>query len=91
VTIRDAISCISEQQAFAEPAKLRDLFTTCTAPSTDNTCWAFTSLSVNIGRQHNRSIDPGGDFALRVRPGYLHRQHQRHAHAEVRLHAAGHR
>jgi iron complex outermembrane receptor protein len=57
VTIRDAVSGISEQQAFADPVKFRDLFTTYTEPSTGNTYWAFKSLSVNIGRQHNRGID----------------------------------
>jgi iron complex outermembrane receptor protein len=57
VTIRDAVSGISEQQAFADPVKFRDLFTTYTEPPTGNTYWAFKSLSVNIGRQHNRGID----------------------------------
>lgn len=57
VTIRDAVSGISEQQAFADPVKFRDLFTTYTEPSTGNTYWAFKSLSVNIGRQHNRGLD----------------------------------
>ena len=57
VTIRDAVSGISEQQAFGDPVKFRELFTTYTEPSTGNTYWAFKSLSVNIGRQHNRGID----------------------------------
>jgi iron complex outermembrane receptor protein len=57
VKMRDAVSGISEQQAFADPVKFRDLFTTYTEPSTGNTYWAFKSLSVNIGRTHNRGID----------------------------------
>jgi len=57
VKIRDAVSAVSEQQAFADPVKFRDLFTTYTEPSTGNTYWAFRSSSVNIGRTHNRGID----------------------------------
>jgi iron complex outermembrane receptor protein len=68
VTIRDAVSGISEQQAFADPVKFRDLFTTYTEPSTGNTYWAFKSLSVNIGRQHNRGID--WDLTSRYKLGW---------------------
>ncbi|MGJ7918895.1 TonB-dependent receptor domain-containing protein [Massilia sp. LXY-6] len=57
VTIRNAVSGISQRHAFGDPVKFRDLFTTYTEPSTGNTYWAFKSLSVNIGRQHNRGID----------------------------------
>lgn len=68
VTIRDAVSGVSEQQAFGDPVKFRDLFTTYTEPSTGNTYWAFKSLSVNIGRQHNRGID--WDATSRYRFGW---------------------
>lgn len=57
VKMRDAVSAISEQQAFADPVKFRDLFTTYTEPSTGNTYWAFRSTSMNIGQTHNRGID----------------------------------
>jgi len=57
VEIRDAVSGVSEQQAFADPVKFRNLFTTYTEPSTGNTYWAFQRLSVNIGRAHYRGID----------------------------------
>src|SRR5690606_32640528 len=57
VQMRDAVSGVSEQQAFADPAKFRELFGTYTEPSTGNTYWAFRRTSVNIGRTHNRGID----------------------------------
>lgn len=57
VQMRDAVSGVSQQQAFGDPVKFRNLFTTYTEPSTGNTYWAFNSLSVNIGRSHNRGID----------------------------------
>jgi iron complex outermembrane receptor protein len=63
VKMSDAVSGISELQAFADPVKFRNLFTTYTEPSTGNTYWAFKSLSVNIGKKHNRGID--WDFTAR--------------------------
>jgi iron complex outermembrane receptor protein len=57
VQMRNQVSAVSEQQAFADPAKFRELFTTYTEPSTGDTYWAFKSLSVNIGKTHNRGID----------------------------------
>jgi iron complex outermembrane receptor protein len=57
VKMRDKVSTVSEQQAFADPVKYRDLFTTYTEPATGNTYWAFKSLSINIGRTHNQGID----------------------------------
>ncbi|MFZ6751019.1 TonB-dependent receptor [Undibacterium sp. Ren11W] len=57
VQMRNQVSAVSEQQAFADPVKFRELFTTYTEPATGNTYWAFKSLSVNIGKTHNRGID----------------------------------
>ncbi|MGO4378644.1 TonB-dependent receptor [Pseudoduganella sp. RAF19] len=57
VKIDDKVSAISEQQAFADPVKFRDLFTTYTEPATGNTYWAFKSLSINIGHTHQQGID----------------------------------
>ena len=57
VKLRDAVSSISEKQAFADPVKFRDLFTTYTEPSTGNTYWAFRSAAMNIGQAHYRGID----------------------------------
>lgn len=55
--LKGAVSNISEQQAFADPVKFRNLFTTYTEPATGNTYWAFKRLSVNIGKSHYRGID----------------------------------
>ncbi|MBD8529059.1 MULTISPECIES: TonB-dependent receptor [unclassified Massilia] len=68
VKMRDAVSAVSEQQAFANPVLFRDLFTTYTEPSTGNTYWAFRSSSTNIGRTHNRGID--WDVTGRYRFGF---------------------
>jgi iron complex outermembrane receptor protein len=69
VKIRDAVSAVSEQQAFADPVKFSALFaSTYTEPSTGNTYAAFTSSSVNIGRTHNRGID--WDITGRYRFGF---------------------
>ena len=68
VQMRDAVSGVSQQQAFGDPVKFRNLFTTYTEPSTGNTYWAFNSLSVNIGRSHNRGID--WDFTGRHKFGF---------------------
>jgi len=57
VKIKDAVSAVSEQQAWADPATFRDLFQTYTEPSTGATYWAFLRSSVNIGQTHNRGID----------------------------------
>jgi len=57
VKMRDAVSAVSEQQAFANAAQFRDLFKYYTEPSTGNTYWAFSSSSMNIGQTHNRGVD----------------------------------
>lgn len=68
VKISDAVSAISEQQAWADTVAFRDLFTTYREPSTGNTYWAFRSSSVNIGQTHNRGID--WDVTTRHRFGF---------------------
>lgn len=55
--LKNAVSAVSQQQAFGDPVKFRSLFTTYTEPSTGTTYWAFNSLSVNIGKSHYRGID----------------------------------
>jgi len=57
VKITDAVSAVSETQAFSNPTLYKDLFGTYTEPSTGNTYYAFKSLSMNIGQTHNRGID----------------------------------
>jgi iron complex outermembrane receptor protein len=68
VKMRDAVSAVSEIQAFADPVKFRELFGTYTEPSTGNTYWAFRSTSMNIGQTHNRGID--WDLTARQRFGF---------------------
>lgn len=57
VRMKDQVSSVSEQQAFADPVKFRALFTTYTEPSTGNSYWAFNDRSVNIGRSRYQGID----------------------------------
>ena len=57
VKITDAVSAVSEAQAFGNPALYNSLFGLYTEPSTGNTYYAFKSLSMNIGKTHNRGID----------------------------------
>ncbi|MDP1900016.1 MAG: TonB-dependent receptor [Rubrivivax sp.] len=67
VKIRDAVSAVSETQAFADPAKYRDLFTTYQTPAETQPYWAFITSSTNIGRAINRGID--WDVIGRVQTG----------------------
>lgn len=57
VKIRDAVSGVSANQAFADPAKYASLFTTYRTPAETQDYYAFKSMSTNIGRQINRGID----------------------------------
>ncbi len=57
VKIKDAVSYVSEQQAWANPDTFRELFTTYTEPATGKTYWAFIESPLNIGQAHNRGID----------------------------------
>ncbi|MDC8770268.1 TonB-dependent receptor plug domain-containing protein [Roseateles albus] len=57
VYITDAISGVSAAQAFAEPAKFANLFTTYQQPAEDKPYYAFKSVSTNIGRSKNSGID----------------------------------
>lgn len=57
VKITDAVSAVSETQAFANPALYGDLFGTYFEQSSGQTYYAFKSLSLNIGKTHNRGID----------------------------------
>jgi len=68
VKIKDAVSAVSEQQAWADTTKFRELFQTYTEPATGNTYWAFLQSSVNIGQAHNRGID--WDLTGRQRFGF---------------------
>lgn len=57
VNIRDAISSVSANQAFGDPVKYADLFTTYRTPAETKDYYAFKSISTNIGKRINRGID----------------------------------
>ncbi|MFZ6771360.1 TonB-dependent receptor [Undibacterium sp. SXout7W] len=68
VQMKDQISSISQQLAFGDPVKYRDLFTVSKEVATGNSYWAYKDLSVNIGRSHNRGID--WDMTGRTKLGF---------------------
>ncbi|KAB0330259.1 TonB-dependent receptor [Janthinobacterium lividum] len=57
VKLRNAVSEITEEQAFADPVKYATSFTQYVEPSTGNAYYAFKKLSVNIGKKEYRGID----------------------------------
>jgi len=57
VKIRDAVSGVSANQAFADAVKYRNLFTLYKTPAETQNYWAFMSTSTNIGQTINRGID----------------------------------
>ena len=57
VRMTNQVSSVSEIQAFADPAKFRELFSGFTNPGTGEVKWSFLQAPINIGRSHNRGID----------------------------------
>lgn len=57
VEITDAVSGVSANQAFAEPAKYASLFTTYKTPAEPQLYWTFISASTNIGKAINSGVD----------------------------------
>ncbi|MDN3918884.1 TonB-dependent receptor plug domain-containing protein [Roseateles violae] len=57
VKMTDAISGVSENQAFADPQKYASLFTTYRLPAETNDYYAFKALRTNIGQVINKGID----------------------------------
>lgn len=57
VKIRDAVSGVSANQAFANPELYKDLFTTYQLPAESSPFYAFKSLSTNIGQAISKGID----------------------------------
>lgn len=57
VKIRDAVSGVSANQAFANPAKYASLFTAYRTPAETQDFYAFKSVSTNIGRALTSGID----------------------------------
>ncbi|WIT13051.1 TonB-dependent receptor [Paucibacter sediminis] len=57
VDISDAVSGVSANQAFADPQKYKELFTTFRTPAEPQAYYAFKSLSINIGKAKTSGID----------------------------------
>ena len=57
VKLRNAVSEITEEQAFGDPVKYATSFDKYKEPSTGNTYYAFKKLSVNVGKKEYRGID----------------------------------
>ena len=57
VKLRDAVSGVTEKQAFGDAAKYAALFTTFRTPAETQDYYAFKRVSTNIGRTTNRGID----------------------------------
>jgi len=63
VKIKDAVSAVSPNQAFADPTRYKDLFMLYRTPAETQDYWAFISSSTNIGQMINRGVD--WDFTSR--------------------------
>jgi iron complex outermembrane recepter protein len=57
VKLRDAVSGVSANQAFGDPAKYSAVFTTYQLPAEQNEFYAFMDLSTNIGQSIYKGID----------------------------------
>jgi iron complex outermembrane receptor protein len=57
VKMRDAVSGVSADQAFADPQKYSTLFKTYRTPAETQDYWAFLLASTNIGKTINSGID----------------------------------
>jgi len=57
VKLRDAVSAVSANQAFADPQKYSSLFTTYRTPAEKEDYYAFMALSTNIGQAIYKGID----------------------------------
>ena len=57
VKMRDAVSGVSATQAFGDPQKYKDLFTTYQLPAETNAFYAFKALSTNIGQAIYKGVD----------------------------------
>ncbi|WP_395699739.1 TonB-dependent receptor [Aquabacterium sp.] len=67
VKIRDAVSGVSANQAFADPQKYKDLFILYKTPAEPQQYWTFINASTNIGQAINKGID--WDMTGRVKTG----------------------
>ncbi len=57
VKLRDAVSAVSANQAFADPQKYQDLFMLYQTPAEPQQYWTFINASTNIGQAIYKGID----------------------------------
>ncbi|MGN7873709.1 TonB-dependent receptor [Roseateles sp. 22389] len=66
IDLRDAVSAVSANQAFADPQQYSSLFTTYKLPAETNAYYAFMSMSTNIGKSKYRGLDWQLDGRLNI-------------------------
>ncbi len=66
IDLRDAVSAVSANQAFADPQQYSGLFTTYKLPAETNAYYAFKSMSTNIGKSKYRGLDWQLDGRLNI-------------------------
>ena len=68
VEIRDAVSSVTANQAFADPAKYASLFSLTKTPAETQLYWTFLNASTNIGKAINKGVD--WDLTARLRSDF---------------------
>lgn len=66
IDLRDAVSAVSANQAFADPQLYKDLFTTYRLPAETKDFYAFKSMSTNIGKSNYSGLDWQLDGRLNI-------------------------
>ncbi|RZI61591.1 MAG: TonB-dependent receptor [Rubrivivax sp.] len=66
IDLRDAVSAVSANQAFANPTQFQDLFTTYQLPAESRPFWAFKSMSTNIGKSNYSGLDWSLDGRINI-------------------------
>ncbi|WP_431288320.1 TonB-dependent receptor [Roseateles chitinivorans] len=66
IDLRDAVSAVSANQAFADPQLYKSLFTTYKLPAETNAYYAFMSMSTNIGKSNYSGMDWQLDGRLNI-------------------------
>ncbi|ANH69826.1 TonB-dependent receptor [Mitsuaria sp. 7] len=64
--LRDAVSAVSANQAFANPEQFKSLFTTYKLPAEANPLYAFMSMSTNIGKSNYKGLDWALDGRINI-------------------------
>ena len=66
IDLRDAVSAVSANQAFANPQQFQDLFTTYKLPAESSAYYAYKSVSTNIGKSNYSGLDWQLDGRLNI-------------------------